>query len=359
MTVRSLHLTQGTVTFAQDEPFPLESGSSLSPIDIRFAVYGEPNAAGDNVVLVCHALSGSAEAHEWWPELFTPGAVFSSDRWCVVCANILGSCYGSTSPTSVNPATGAPFGDSFPLVTIGDIVRSQALLLDHLGISQLHAVLGASIGGMQALEWAIRFPSRVERCIAIAATPLSSLGLALNHIQRRAIALHPDLGLRLARELAMSTYKSPELFNERHGRNPNRSGEPPWASPAGRFDIAGYLDYQGEIFSRRFDPDTYTAITRAMDLWDPARDLGDIVYENIRARTTLVGISSDWLFPASDVRALAQTLTARGVDCSYREIESAHGHDAFLAEPHHANQLLSEILKTSEGSPRSRPAVGR
>jgi homoserine O-acetyltransferase len=343
MDGNKLHLKQGTVTITESEPFRLEAGGSLNPARIRFAIYGEPNEAGDNVVLLCHALSGSAEAHEWWPELFAPGGIFAGGNFCVVCTNILGSRYGSTGPASIDERSGHPYGANFPLVTIGDVVRAQRLTLQKLGISRLYAVLGASIGGMQALEWAIRFPELVDRCIAIGATPLSSMGLALNHLQRQAIVANPEQGIQIARAIAMCTYKSAELFDERHGRRPNRKGELPWASMDGKFDIAGYLDYQGEIFARRFDPDTYTAITKMMDLWDPARN-GAEVYERIRAKTSLIGISSDWLFPPKDVRKLAEELRSHSVDCHYYEIESDHGHDSFLAEVDRVNELLASIM---------------
>jgi homoserine O-acetyltransferase len=214
----------------------------------------------------------------------------------------------------------------------------------------LRAVIGASIGGMQALEWAVRYPNRVRDCVAIGATPLSALGLAQNHLQRLAIqsAADPKQGIRIARAIAMCTYKSAELFEERHGRRENRKGEAPWRSREGRFDVAGYLDHQGEVFEARFDPDSYVAITRAMDLWDPER-LGGSVWERIEARVTLVGISSDWLFPASDVRALGARLRRCGVECDYREIDSLHGHDSFLAEPEHVFNLLHELLNLEPG----------
>jgi homoserine O-acetyltransferase len=351
MNGRKFHLKQGTVTFAESEPFQLEPGGSLSPVRIRFAMYGEPNEAGDNVVLLCHALSGSAEAHDWWPELFAPGGIFADGRFCVICTNILGSRYGSTGPTSIDLATGRPYGDSFPLVTIGDVVRAQERTLRELGITRLFAVLGASIGGMQAMEWAIRFPERVDRCVAIGATPLSSMGLALNHLQRQAIFADPEQGLRIARGIAMCSYKSAVLFDERHGRKPNRSGDRPWESKDGKFDIGGYLEYQGEIFARRFDPQTYLTITRMMDLWDPARN-GASVYERIQAKTSLIGISSDWLFPADDVRKLASELRSHSVDCKYYEIESDHGHDSFLAEVDLVHELLARILA------EAKPSVG-
>ncbi len=344
---RNLHLKQGNFTFARTEPFALECGSELSPVNLRYAIYGEPNAEADNVILVCHALSGSARVDQWWPELFCDGGPFASDEWCVIGTNILGSCYGSTGPLTLD-AGGKPYGSEFPIVTVGDTVRAQARLLDSLGIRKLRAIVGGSIGGMQAIEWAIRFPERVDEIIAIGAAPLSALGLALNHVQRRAIqtARDPREGMHLARGIATCTYKSADLFDSRHGRKPNRSGALPWESKQGRFDIAGYVDHQGDVFDGRFDSDSYLSITRTMDLWDPERVHGAESYERIRARATLVGISSDWLFPADDVRRLAQNLRAAGVDCTYQEIQSAHGHDAFLAEPEHAVNLLNEVLRT-------------
>jgi homoserine O-acetyltransferase len=356
MPKQNLHLTQGTVIFAADEAFQLEAGGSLRPVRIRFAMYGEPNAAGDNIVLLCHALSGSAEAHEWWPELWDKDGVFADGKYCVVCTNILGSRYGSTGPTSIDESSGKPYGESFPLVSIGDVVRAQERALRKLGITSLHAVLGGSIGGMQALEWAIRFPEQVERCIAIGAAPLSGLGLALNHLQREAIKADPERGLRTARGIAMCSYKSPTLFDERHGRKPNRNGEAPWKSKEGKFDIAGYLEYQGELFARRFDPDTYVTITRMMDLWDPARSGAD-VFQAIRARTSLIGISSDWLFPPADVRALADLIRKHAGQCEYYEIESDHGHDSFLAEVERVNALLRQTLSEPLNSPANASSV--
>ena len=344
MTIGRKRLLQGTVSFGEIEPFQLEFGGYLRPAQVRFALFGEPKESGDNVVLVCHALSGSARVDEWWPALFAMDGAFSDDRWCVVGMNIFGSCYGSSGPTSIDPQTGKPFGGSFPQVTIGDSVRAQAKVLDWLGVERLHAVVGSSIGGMQALEWALRYPERVKRCVAIGATPLNALGLGLNHIQREAIRLAGPDGLGLARQIGMCTYKSPRLFDQRHGRRPNRSGDSPFESADGLFDIAGYLAYQGESFVDRFDPTSYKVITRTMDLWDPEREHGPGVWQRIKAATTLIGISTDWLFPAEDVRDLATKIRSCGVDCDYREQFSDHGHDAFLAEPEFINETLRQLL---------------
>ena len=350
--------------FVLDEPLLLECGRLLAGVTLHYAVYGRLNAAKDNAVLVCHALSGSALVGSWWPEIFAPGAVLSLDHDFVICINMLGSCYGSTGPGSVNPETGSIYGPDFPLVSIRDNVRAQAKLLDSLGIRRLRLVLGGSIGGMQTLDWAIHDPQRVQRALIIGATPLSAMGLALNHLQRQAILRDPEWkggryrpqrpprnGLAFARQIAMLSYKSSELFDERFGRKPNRSGEDPWDADAqlgglglvgGRFDIAGYLDYQGERFIDRFDANSYLAILRTMDIWDPQRGCASAAeaFGGIRARLSFVGISSDWLFPPQAVRDFAYTIRAAGVQADYREMTSAHGHDAFLAEQAELVRLL-------------------
>lgn len=346
---------EGDLTFASDAPFQLESGGALQPITIRYAVYGELNRQRDNAVLVCHALSGSARAADWWPEMFSTardgdadgGSVFDVSRDCVICTNILGSCYGSTGPTSINPATGKPYGPDFPVVSVRDIVRTQALVLDVLGVQHLRTVIGASIGGMQALQWAVDYPDRVGHCIAIGTAPLSAMGLALNHLQRKAIMLDPEFkdglypagqqpegGLALARAIAMCSYKSAELFGERYARKPNRNGEDPLRSLHERFDVAGYLDYQGEKFVQRFDANSYLVISKLMDTFDLARGYAseEAALSRIQAHVSLIGISSDWLFPPEDVRAVAGRIRAAGAECDYSEFESAHGHDGFLAE---------------------------
>jgi len=348
--------------FVLDQGLMLESGRRLVRPTLHYALYGRLNAARDNAVLVCHALSGSALVGSWWPEIFAPGALLSLDHDFVICVNLLGSCYGSTGPGSVDPETGLVYGPDFPLVSIRDNVRAQAQLLDSLRIRRLRIVLGGSIGGMQALEWAIHDPERVERAAIIGAAPLSAMGLALNHLQRQAIQNDPDwdggyylahrpprLGLSLARQIGMISYKSPELFEERFSRNPNRNGENPWDHDdqggglvGGRFDIAGYLDYQGDRFNDRFDANSYLAIMRTMDTWDPRNGLAspEESFGRIRARLTLVGISSDWLFPPVSVREFAETIRSAGVDVEYREMASTHGHDAFLAEQAELLRLL-------------------
>jgi homoserine O-acetyltransferase len=348
--------------YVLDEPLLLDCGRRLAGVTLHYAVYGRLSAARDNAVLVCHALSGSALVGSWWPEVFAPGAVLSLEHDFVICINMLGSCYGSTGPGSVDPETGRVYGSDFPLISIRDNVRSQAQLLDSLGIHRLRLVLGGSIGGMQALEWAMLYADRVERGLIIAVAPLSAMGLALNHLQRQAIQSDPAWedgnylpqkpprqGLSLARQIAMISYKSPSLFDERFARNPNRNGEDPWGLGGdgrgligGRFDIAGYLDLQGRRFIERFDANAYLAILRTMDTWDPLHGHASAreVFGRIQARLSFVGISSDWLFPPESVRGFAYSIRAAGVTADYREMTSAHGHDAFLAEQAELVRLL-------------------
>ena len=348
--------------FVLDGHLLLECGRTLAHPTLHYAVYGRLNAARDNVVLVGHALSGSALVAGWWPELFAEGGLIDLKTDCVICVNLLGSCYGSTGPGSVDEETGQVYGADFPLVSIRDNVRAQARLLDSLGITTVPLAIGGSIGAMQALEWAILFPERVKRAAIIAVAPLNAMGLALNHLQRRAIQGDPDwlggnyvarrqpkAGLALARQIAMLSYKSPALFEERFGRNPNRNGEDPWALEVdggglsgGRFDVAGFLDYQGERFLERFDANAYLAILRTMDTWDPVRGHWSAAeaFGRIQAELTFIGISSDGLFPSQEVQALAEEVKAAGVRAEYREMITDHGHDAFLAEQAELIRLL-------------------
>ena len=353
--------------FVLNETLSLESGEILVRPTLHYAVYGQLNADRSNAVLVCHALSGSAQVGAWWPQLFLPGdqGLLDLSRDCVIGINIFGSCYGSTGPGSIDPATGKPYGPTFPLIGIRDIVNAQVKLIDHLGIDCLKLAIGASIGGMQVLEWAILFPERVARAISIGVAPLGAMGLGLNHLQRQAIMLDPAWkggyyergkgptgGLALARALGMVSYKSVPLLEERFARKPNRYGdENPFISASagqnGRFDVAGYLDYQGESFIDRFDANSYISITRTMDIFDPVRahETPYVAYSRITAHVTLVGISTDWLFPPEDVRSLAAIIQAAGTRCDYREMASNHGHDAFLAEPDQLVRLLTPVFE--------------
>lgn len=359
---------EGDFTFARDEPFYV-TGGELQPLTMRYALYGTLNERRDNALLACHALSGSARVADWWPGLFGPNRPFDTARHCIVGINVPGSCYGSTGPSTLNPRTGTHYGGAFPHIGIADMVRAQSHLIAHLGIERLRAVVGGSIGGMQALQWAVDFPERIERCAAVGAAPLTALGLAFNHLQRRAIRQDPRWrggayradappveGLALARAIAMCTYKSAVLFDERYGRRPDRAGEDPYRSFDERFDVAGYLDYQGASFTHRFDANSYLVLSKAMDTFDLAHGYASeaTAFERIRSKVLLVGISSDWLFPSESIRALAVRMQSAGVDCSYAELVSNHGHDGFLADASRFAPLLKACLDEDAAGTRRR-----
>ncbi len=304
----------------------------------RVSIYGTPRADGSNVVLVAHALTGSSRIADWWGELLGPGKLFDPAESAVVGINLLGSCYGSTGPTSAD-ADGRPYGDRFPVVTVGDMVEAQRRALQALGIPRVATIIGGSLGGMQAIEWVVRFPGLLDHAVVIGAYDhFSAMGIALNKIARDAIAIGGfPAGLELARKIAMLTYKSDALLRERFGRKPDRNGGDPFTDSAARFDVEGYLDYQGRIFSARMDAQTYLVLTRAMDLFETRdRKLAPSL-----PKMTFAGISSDWLFPPADVRATAERFAQAGAESVYLEMQSNHGHDAFLAEPEHLARILA------------------
>lgn len=356
--------------FAHDAPFALAAGGALQPVELQYAMYGKLNAERDNAVLVCHALSGSARVADWWSEMFaTAGGddarPFDVSRDCIIGINVIGSCYGSTGPRSTNPVTGTSYAADFPLVSIADMVRAQSLLVSHLGITRLCAVIGGSMGGMQALQWAVDFPERVARIVAVGAAPLGAMGLAFNHMQRQAITSDPlwrggfylpdappAAGLALARALAMCTYKSPELFAQRFARHHNRNGEDPHRALHERYEVGGYLDYQGARFLERFDANSYLLLTKAMDNFDLAQGYASEAQalRRVTAMVTLVGINSDWLFPPGDVRQLSERLREAGARVSYHEMQSSHGHDAFLADASLLAPLITEALQANPTS---------
>lgn len=301
------------------------------------------------MVLVCHALTGSSRVVDWWGGLAGPGRLFDTDALALVCVNALGSCYGSTGPGSLAP-DGAPYGERFPVVGVFDMVRAQRTALRELGFHRFAAVVGGSLGGMQALAWAIEAGPAVARAVVIGSYDhFSAMGIALGAVAREAIriARDPRDGIALARKIAMLTYKSEALLDERFGRRPDRSGGDPAKRPRDRYDVEGYLDRQGELFAARMDPSAYATLTRAMDLFD-ARGRA-IVHPSLEL--SFVGISSDWLFPPGYVRAAASRYAAAGVNSRYLELESNHGHDAFLAETDALAALLAPHLRMIEHEP--------
>jgi len=309
----------------------LDCGATLPAVEQRVAIYGEPKPDGSNVALVPHALTGSSRIGEWWPSMLADGAPLDVVRWCVVGVNALGSCYGSTGPTTNDPR-GRPWGSCFPTVSVRDVVRAQARALDALGIGSIALTIGASLGGMQALQWALDYPGRVARAVVIGAHDhQSAMGIALNSLQRDAIALDPARGVRLARKIAMLSYKSDDLFKERHDRKPDRRGKP-------HFDVEGYLEHQADLFETRMDPWAYVALTKTMD----SQDVREHPSRDTRPHLRFIGISSDWLFRPQEIRAAVARLQGRGFTADYRELHSNHGHDAFLAQPQALAELLSE-----------------
>ncbi|WP_053058124.1 homoserine O-acetyltransferase MetX [Rubrobacter aplysinae] len=338
--------------------FEPELGGNLEDVTLAYETWGEPNKAGTNAVLVTHALTGDSHAAGcpsegykrggWWDAMIGPGRTLDTDRYFMVCVNVLGGCGGSTGPASEDPATGEPYGMRFPVVTIRDMVRAQKLVLEALGVERLALVIGGSIGGQQALEWAVSHPDFVERAVPVAATgALGPQGLAMSELGRRAIMADPDWqdgdyygtgrepeeGLAIARMAGMVTYQSPEGQWERFGRRP---ASRPAIHPefGGRFEVESYLQYQGRDLVGRFDANSYLYLTRAMDLYDVAAGYGRAgdAYARISAETLFVGISSDWLFYPGEVRRTAQVAQEAGADAHYREIHSDSGHDAFLKD---------------------------
>ncbi|HQZ83365.1 MAG TPA: alpha/beta fold hydrolase [Pyrinomonadaceae bacterium] len=317
-----------------NEPFELESGEVLTELKLRTTIYGKLNADRSNAVLVFHALTGSSRIHEWWNGVIADGGVLDTSKDAFICVNYLGSCYGSTSAKALKRRSSRR---EIPIVSTRDIVRSTSLLFEYLGVSRFKAVIGGSVGGMLALQFAVEFPDLADEVIAIAAAPLSAMGLALNHIQRQATA-RGDIDI--ARKIALLSYRSPTEFTDKFGRKPNRNGEDPTAKFQDRFDVGGYLDHQGAEFRKRFELESYELLTKAMDLFD----LTDDEIRKVRSRISFIGISSDWLFPPADIRALAARFAENGVDARYHELRSDVGHDAFLTETDEITGILGEIL---------------
>lgn len=311
----------------------LDCGEQLNDVKLRVTIYGTPAAGDTNVVLAEHALTGSSRIVDWWPGIVGEEALFDPRDWCVIGVNAIGSCYGSTGPRERT---------DFPRITVRDVVRAEIAALDELGIERVEFTIGGSLGGMRALQWALAAPQRVGHAVAIGAHDHhTAMGIALNSLQRDAIALDPARGLRLARKLAMLSYKSEELLALRHERRDDRLGRR-------CFDVEGYLEHQADLFERRMDAASYTTLTHAMDSFD-ARGYAAV---GVRAGAplpalTFVGITSDWLFRPEDVRAAAERFSSAGYDSRYLELNSRHGHDAFLAEPGALRALLEPLTLRS------------
>ena len=345
---------------------PLQSGASIRDYDLSFETYGQLNAARSNAVLVCHALNashhlagvyaGQDRSEGWWDTMIGPGKPVDTDRFFVIGVNNLGSCFGSTGPMHVNPDTGHVYGADFPVVTVEDWVDAQARLLDALGIETLAAVMGGSLGGMQALGWALQYPQRVRHAVVVASAPnLTAENIAFNEVARRAIVTDPDFhgghfyaqgvvpkrGLRIARMIGHITYLSDDVMNEKFGRQLRHAvlgageGDYKYSTQEVEFQIESYLRYQGDKFAEYFDANTYLLITRALDYFDPARAFGGDLSQALARATAkflLVSFCTDWRFAPARSREIVKALLDNRRDLSYAEIDAPHGHDAFLLD---------------------------
>ncbi len=356
------------VRFPESDPLLMDAGIPVGPLQIAYQTYGTLNAAKTNAVLICHALTGDqhvANEHPvtgksgWWETMVGPGKPIDTDRYFVICSNVIGGCMGTTGPASINPATGRPYGLDLPVVTIKDMVRAQAKLVDYLGIDSLFCVAGGSMGGMQVLQWAALFPERVFSAIPIAAAARhSSQNIAFHEVGRQAVMADPDWqggryyeqglkpskGLAVARMAAHITYMSDEALHRKFGRKLQDRSAPTFSFDAD-FQIESYLRHQGSSFVERFDANSYLYVTRAMDYFDLAADYGGSLaqaFKGTRTRFCVVSFTSDWLFPTSDSRAVVHALNAGGASVSFVEIETDKGHDAFLLD-------VPELISTTRG----------
>ena len=344
--------------FGADKPLKLDAGVSLSPFQIAYKTYGTLNAERSNAVLVCHALTGDqhvASMHPvtgkpgWWETLVGPGRPIDTERYFVISTNVIGSCMGTSGPSSTNPKTGKPWGLDFPVITIRDMVRTQAMLLDHLGIESLFAVVGGSMGGMQVLQWAASYPERVFAALPIAcATRHSAQNIALHEVGRQAVMADPEWrqgryllegtnprrGLAVARMGAHITYLSDAALHRKFGRKFQDRENPTFSFDAD-FEVESYLRHQGISFVERFDANSYLYLTRAMDYFDLAADYDGVLAKGFKGTPTrfcVVSFTSDWLFPTSDSRAIVHALNAASARVSFAEIVTDKGHDAFLLD---------------------------
>ena len=346
------------LTIGESAPLRLACQRDLAPFSIAYQTYGELNAARSNAVLICHALTGDQHAASpnpltgkpgWWQTLIGPGKPVDTNRFFVICPNILGGCMGSTGPASVNPKTGAPFGLEFPVITIGDMVDAQVRLIDHFGIADLFAVVGGSMGGMQVLEWASRYSERVFAAVPVAAAAWhSSQNIAFHEVGRQAVMADPDWaggnyystnkvprnGLAVARMAAHITYLSEDALHQKFGRTLQDRSAVTFSFNAD-FQVESYLRHQGSSFVDRFDANSYLYITRAMDYFDMRAANGNVLanaFRGTKTRFCVVSFTSDWLYPTRESREIVQALNAVAANVSFVEIESGKGHDAFLLD---------------------------
>jgi homoserine O-acetyltransferase len=365
-----------------EQPIELACGRTLSRFSLAYETYGELNADRSNAVLICHALNAShhvagvyldeqgqvvPKSEGWWDSMIGPDKPVDTNRWFVIGVNNLGSCFGSSGPTTINPSTDEVWGADFPVVTVEDWVKAQSMLLDALGIEQLAAVMGGSLGGMQALSWSLQYPERVRNAVVIASAPnLTAENIAFNEVARRAIVTDPEFhdghyrrhgtlprrGLRIARMIGHITYLSDDVMNEKFGRTLRQSPDAPideqrlayfFSTQDVEFQIESYLRYQGDKFAEYFDANTYLLITRALDYFDPARAHGGRLSKAVakaNASFLVVSFSTDWRFSPTRSREMVKALVDNAKDVTYAEIDAPHGHDAFLLDDPRYHQLV-------------------
>jgi homoserine O-acetyltransferase len=379
------------------QPLQLDGGQTLYPIRVAYETYGTLSAARDNVILVCHALSGDAHAAGiaatppsestrdgfgaeqagtalrglgWWDGMIGPGKAFDTNKFFVVSTNLLGGCRGTTGPSSDNPATGRPYGSDFPVITVADMVRVERAFLEQIGITRLAAVAGGSLGGMQALEWAVLFPAQVDAIVVIASThALQPQGVAWNAIARNAITADPDwqgghyygtgraptAGMGVARMVGHITYLSQKSIGDKFGRRLRSGGDIRYTITDPEFEVEQYLRHQADTFVRRFDANTYLYTSRALTYFDLARQYGggrlDHALRSVSARTLLIAFSSDWLYPPSGAEEIAAALRSLGKDVELHIIDAPYGHDCFLLEEDRQTPMIEKFL--APGSARS------
>ena len=371
------------ISLSFTEPLSLRSGATIANYELKVETYGQLNADKSNAVLICHALNAShhvAGVSEddpdnvgWWDNMIGPGKPVDTNRFFVIGINNLGSCFGSTGPMSINPLTGKPYGASFPVVTVEDWVNAQARVAEYFGVGKFAAVMGGSLGGMQAMAWGMMYPERVGNCVVVASTPkLSAQNIAFNEVARSAILSDPDFhggdyyahgvkprrGLRVARMIGHITYLSDDDMAEKFGRELRR--------PDGgsndynfnfdvEFEVESYLRYQGDKFSDYFDANTYLLITRALDYFDPARDYGDdlsVAMKSVLAKFLVVSFTTDWRFAPQRSREIVKALLDNKLDVTYAEIDAPHGHDAFLLEdPRYHGVVRAYFEQIAKGLP--------
>ena len=361
--------TRSAVLFDRERPLALDSGATLAPVEVAYETYGALDAAAANAVVVCHALTGDAHAaghhgdpsrRGWWDNIIGPGRPLDTDRFFVICANLLGGCRGTTGPSSLDPASGRPYGLRFPLFTVRDLVRVQRAVTRHLGVERPLAAIGGSLGGMQALQWALDGPGELGAAVAICASSrLSAQNIAFSAVARTAImsdpdfcggdyqeaGVRPDRGLAVARQMAHITYLSAESMRRKFGRR-LQDGDVPRLGFDVDFQVESYLRHQGESFLRRFDANSYLYLSRVMDYYEPFAD-PVATEEAVSAMTSdvlVISFDSDWRFDTAHSREIVRTLAAHGAPVSFREVASPHGHDSFLLEVPEYHRTVAAFL---------------